>query len=71
MKDNDIKFRMVQQIAPSIALRADTLYDSDHNVMEKKTKQLEAQQLAIAEAEAAAKVVAEKASKARMKAKNL
>jgi len=62
---------MVRQIAPSIALRADTLYDSDPNGMEKKTKQLEAQQLAIEEAEAADKVVTEKASKAGMKAKNL
>lgn len=59
MKDNDVKFRMVRQIAPSIAYRAETLYYLDPKGMEMKTKQLEAQQLAIAEAEATAKQIAE------------
>lgn len=71
MKDHDVKFRMVRQIAPSIALRADTLYDSDPSGMEKKTKQLEAQQLALAEAEAAADQVTQKAAQAKKETNRL
>lgn len=71
MKDNDIKFRMVRQIAPSVAYRADTLYYLDPKGMEKKTKQLEAQQLTVATAEAAARQVAQKAAQAKKEAKRL
>jgi hypothetical protein len=71
MKDNDIMFRMVRQIAPSVAYRADTLYYLDPKGMEKKTKQLEAQQLAVAAAEAAARQVAQKAAQAKKEAKRL
>jgi len=71
MEDNDIKFRMVRQIAPSVAYRVDTLYYSDPKGMEKKTKQLEAQQLALSKAEAAAKKVTEEAILAKEKAKKL
>ncbi len=65
MKDNDIKFRMVRQIAPRVAYKAYTLYYLAPEGMEKKTNQLEAQQLAIAEAEAAAKEVEQEAAKAK------
>jgi hypothetical protein len=71
MKDNDIKFRMVRQIAPNIAYQADTLYYRNPEVIEKKTKKLEAQQLDIAEAEAAAKQMTNEAAKMKMKAKRL
>lgn len=71
MKGNDTKFRMVRQISPNIAHRADTLYHSDPEGMEKKTKQLEAQQLAVAEAEAVAKQVAEEAVRTKKEAKLL
>lgn len=65
MKDNDIKFRMVRQIAPDVAYRADTLYYPDPEGMEKKTKKMEADQLAIAQAEAAAKQAAQEAISAK------
>lgn len=65
MKDNDVKFRIIRQIAPSVAYKADTLYYPDPKSMEKKTKQLEAQQLAVAEAEAAAKEMRDQSNKAR------
>lgn len=71
MKDNDIKFRMVRQIAPSVAYTADTLYYLDPKGMEKKTKQLEAQQLTVATADAAARQVAQKAAQAKKEAKRL
>lgn len=71
MKDNDVKFRMVRQIAPDVAYKADTLYYSDPVRMENKTKQLEAQQISIAKAEAKAKQVAQEAEKAKQKAKRL
>ncbi len=71
MKDNDVKFRMVRQMAPSIAYRADTLYYRDPEGMEKKTKQLEAQQIAIAQAEAAARQIAEEAVSAKKKTNKL
>ncbi|SDL86358.1 hypothetical protein [Pedobacter antarcticus] len=67
MKDNDIKFRMVRQIAPNLAYQADTLYYPNPERMEKKTRQLEAQQLALAQAEAAAKEVEKEAILAREK----
>ena len=65
MKDNDVKFRMVRQIAPDVAYRADTLYYPDPEGMEKKTQQLEAQQQAIAEAKAAALWSANEAQRKR------
>lgn len=71
MKDNDIKFRMVRQIAPKVAYQADTLYYPNPEVMENKTKQLEAQQLDLAEAEAAAKKATEQVSKAKKEAQKL
>jgi len=71
MKDNDIKFRMVRQIAPKVAYQADTLYYRDPEGMEKKTKKLEAQQFDIAEAEVAAKQMTKEAAKMKMKAKRL
>lgn len=71
MRDNDVKFRMVRQMLPNIAYKADTLYHSDPKGMEKKTKQLEAKQLALAEAEAAAIHVAEEAVRAKKEAKRL
>jgi len=71
MRDNDIKFRMVRQMSPTVANRADTLYYSDPEGMEKKTKQLEAQQLAVAEAEAAAVEVEKEATQAKKEAKRL
>jgi len=71
LKDNDIKFRMVRQMAPSIAHKADTLYYPDPDEMEKKTKQLEAQQFALAAAEAVAKRVEQEALQAKKEAKRL
>lgn len=71
MKDDDIKFRMVRQIAPDVAYTADTLYFPNPEGMEKKTKKLEAQQLALAEADAAAKEAAIKAAKAKKEANKL
>lgn len=71
MRDNDVKFRMVRQMSPNVAYKADTLYQSNPKAMEKKTKQLEVQQLALAEAEAAAKQIAEEAVKAKNEAKRL
>lgn len=71
IKGNDIKFRMVRQIAPKVAYQADTLYYRDPEGMEKKTKQLEAQQLALTEAEAVAKEVTKEATQAKKEAKRL
>ena len=71
MKDNDEKFRMIRQMAPNIAYKADTLYYPDPEGMEKKIKQLEAQQLAFAEAEAAAKKESQEAELARKEARRL
>jgi len=71
MKDNDIKFRMVRQIAPKVAYQADTLYYPNPEGMEKKTRQLEAQQLALTEAEASVKEVAKEAAQAKKEAKRL
>ena len=71
MKDNDIKFRMVQQIAPDIAYQVDTLYCSNPEGMENKTKQLEAQQFTLAEAEATAKEIEQEAAKAKKEAVKL
>lgn len=71
MRDNDVKFRMVRQMAPSVAHRTDTLYNSDPEGMEKKTKQLEAQQLALAEAEAADKQITEEGIKTKKKIEKL
>jgi hypothetical protein len=71
MKDNDVKFRMVRQMAPSVAYKADTLYYPEPEGMEKKTKQLEAQQLALAKAEESAKQVAQEAEQAKKEAKRL
>lgn len=65
MHENDVKFRMVRQIEPSVAFKADTLYHRNPVEMERKTKQLEAEQLAIAQAEAAARAIEEKADRAR------
>jgi hypothetical protein len=53
---------MVRQIAPKVAYQADTLFYPDPEGMEKKTKQLEAQQIALAEVEAAAKQALKDAS---------
>lgn len=71
MKDNDIKFRMVRQIAPNVAYQAETLYYPNPEGMQKKTKQLEAQQLDLAEAEAAAKEAEKEAALAKKEAKSL
>jgi len=71
MKDNEVKFRIIRQIAPDVAFRADTLYYADPDGMEKKTKNLEAQQLALVVAEAAAKEVEKKAAIAKKEASRL
>lgn len=65
LHDNDVKFRIVRQIQPNVAYRADTIYYRNPIEAEKKTKQLEAHQLAIAQAEAAAKEIKEKADRAK------
>lgn len=65
LHENDIKFRIVRQIAPSAACKADTIYYRNPEGMERKTKQLEAEQQAIARAEAAAKELKEKADFAK------
>lgn len=49
MKENNIKFRMVRQTNPDVAYRTDTLYYRNPEEMEAKTRQLEAEQLAIAD----------------------
>jgi hypothetical protein len=71
MRDNNVKFRMIRQMAPNIAFTADTLYHVDPEGMERKTEKLEAEQLAIAQAEAIAKEIAEKAAQAKKEAKQL
>jgi hypothetical protein len=71
MKDNDIKFRMVQQIAPDVAYRADTLYYPDPKGMERKTKQLEAQQLILKEAKVRVSDALKKEQEANKKLKKL
>lgn len=65
MHENDVKFRMVKQIEPSVAFKADTLYHRNPVEMERKTKQLEAEQLAIAQAEAISREIGEKAARAK------
>lgn len=65
MHENDIKFRMVRQIEPNVAYKVNTLFHRNPVEMEKKTKQLEAEQLAIAQAEAAAEETKEKADRAK------
>lgn len=71
MKDNDVKFRMVRQMVPNIAYRADTMYYSDPEAMEKKTKKLEAQQLALAKAEEVARKTEQEATRAKKEAEKL
>lgn len=65
MHENDIKFRIVRQIEPNAAYKADALYYRNPEGMEKKTKQLEAEQLTIAQAEAAAEEIEEEADRAK------
>ena len=65
LHENDIKFRIVRQIKPNAAYQADTIYYQNPEEIEKKTKQLEVEQLAIAQAEAAAKEIKEKADRAK------
>ncbi|MBB5647651.1 hypothetical protein [Pedobacter cryoconitis] len=71
MKDNDVKFRMVRQMYPIAAYTVDSVYYPDPEGMEKKTKQLEAQQLALAGAEAIANRKAQELAKAIKEAKRL
>lgn len=71
MKDNDIKFRMVRQIAPNVAYQADTLYYQNREGMEWKTKQLEVQELAVAAAESAAKQAIKDVSSEKKRLKNI
>ena len=71
MRENDVKFRIVRQTNPDVAYTTDTLYYRNPEGMEAKTKQLEAGQLAIAQAEAAAKEKEEQAKEAKQKLKKL
>lgn len=71
MRENDVKFRMVRQTNPDVAYTTDTLYYRNPEEMEAKTKQMEAGQLAIAQAEAAAKEKGGQAKEAKQKLKKL
>ncbi|MEJ7692692.1 hypothetical protein [Daejeonella sp.] len=71
MQENDVKFRMVRQTNPDVAYRTDTLYHHNPEDMEAKTKQLEAQQLAIVQAEATARQVEKEAVLAKEEATKL
>ncbi len=71
MHENDVKFRIVRQIASNVAYKADTLYHRNPMKMEKRTRQLEAEQLAIAKAEAVAKEIEEKADRAKENVRKL
>lgn len=69
MKDNDIKFRMVLQIDPKTGYKADSLYHSDPDEMQKKTEQMEADQRAAIKADAEAKQKEQELFEAKKKAK--
>ena len=55
MIENSVKFRIVRQGHPNVAYWADTTYHRDPETMTTLTEKLEAEQLAVAQAEAAAK----------------
>lgn len=71
MRESDIKFRMVRQTNPNVAYSIDTLYYRNPEEIEAKTRQLEAEQLDIARAEAAAKEKEEQAKEAKQKLRKL
>lgn len=68
MQENDVKFRMVRQTNPDVAYRTDTLYHKNPKDIEARTRQLEAQQLVIAQAEAAAEQNEKEAIQAKKEA---
>lgn len=71
MNENSVKFRMIRQSYPDIAWWADTMYHRSPESMKRVTERLEAEQLATAQAEAAAKQKEQDAKQARKKADHL
>lgn len=71
MNENSVKFRMIRQNFPKIAYWADTVYHQNPEAMKQITEKLEAEQLAIAQAEAAAKQKAADAVEAKKKVHKL
>lgn len=71
MKENDVKFRMIRQTNPKTAHWADNTYHRNPDFMEDATQKLEAEQLAIAQAEAAAKQKENEAVQAKKEADSL
>lgn len=65
LHDNDVKFRMVRQRYPMAVQWADSTFYRDAGEAEKVTQKLEAQDLAVAEAEAIAKQKQQEAKEAK------
>ncbi|MBC8034878.1 MAG: hypothetical protein H7Y03_12075 [Chitinophagaceae bacterium] len=55
LNENSVKFRVIRQGYPTIAYWADTTYHRDPEVIKVLTEKLEAEQLAVAQAEAVAR----------------
>lgn len=71
MKESDVKFRTIRQTYPKAAYWADTTFSRNPEAVEAKTKQLEAEQPAIAHADAAAKQKEKEAVQAKKEADSL
>lgn len=71
MNENSVKFRMIRQNFPKTAYWADTVYHQNPEAMKQITEKLEAEQLAIAQAEATAKLKAADAVEAKKKVNEL
>lgn len=71
LHENDIKFRMVQQAMPGLALYIDTLYYKNPDSLELKVKKLESHQIALQAASEAAKEKNKEAENAEKALKEL
>lgn len=65
LHDNDVKFRMIRQRYPATVRWADSTFYRDPEDVEKVTEKLEAQDLAVAEAEAIARQKQQEAKEAK------
>ena len=68
LDENSVKFRIIRQGHPNIAYWADTTYSREPEAMQLLTERLEAEQLAVAQAEAVAR---EKALDSKQKKRKL
>jgi hypothetical protein len=71
LNENSVKFRMIRQNYPDIAYWADTLYHRNPDSLKQLTEKIETEQVAAAQAEAAAREKVQDAKKARRKVNEL